>query len=119
LPPNEAEVSAWVASFGGGGFFLSDDLRALPSERLQAGLAAGRVALGVSGVPAQPDDLFAGPLPTTLANAVLDHLATKNDHRVPTLWHLQDGRKLALNVGEQPVEVGGVAVPAHGATIVP
>ena len=119
LTQEEVDTGGWVVALAGGALFLSDDLRALPAERLGWGLGAGRAALGVSGQPAVPLDRVPLSPPEALVSAIGDQFAGESHHVVPARWLLQDGRRLSINVGEESVEVEGVVVPPHGARLLP
>jgi hypothetical protein len=118
LPREEVDFGAWVVALAGGAFFLSDDLRLLPPERRSWGLTDGRVTLGSGGLPSFPEDLFPAPAPAALSTAIADSILGRNSHVVPGIWRTPDGRRVALNVAEQPLAVGSVVVPSRGARVV-
>jgi hypothetical protein len=113
------DAGAWTAAVAGGALFLSDDLRALPEDRLARGLPAGVVATALAGRPSVPETLFAGPLPTSLVSALADHLGGDSSHVVPVRWRLPDGRRLAFNVSDAPIDVDATTVPPRSARLLP
>ncbi len=119
LTQEEVDTGAWVVALSGGALFLSDDLRALPAERRGWGLDDGRAMLAVSTAPAVPEDRVPQSPPDELVSAIGDQFAGESHHLVPARWRLQDGRRLAINVGEVDLMVEGVVVPPHGARVLP
>lgn len=119
LGEDAVDAGAWTAAVAGGALFLSDDLRALPEDRLARGLPPGVTATALAGRPSVPLTLFAGDLPTTLVSALADYLSTSSTHVVPTTWRLPDGRRLAFNVSSAPMEVEATTVPPHAARLLP
>lgn len=118
MPREDVETSVWVASLTGGALFLSDDLRALPQERRSWGLDTARLALGLGGQPAVPQDLIAAEPPEKLTNAIIDQLMRRSQHVLPAKWRLPDGSLVAFNFSDEEQVIDGVTVPAHGARLV-
>lgn len=118
LDRNEVEVGQWVAALSGGAFFLSDDLRALETER-DGWLLPDAVALGVAGVPAVPVDLVPATAPRTLANALSDEVSGRNRHVVPSAWRLPQGGTLYINWSDAPATIAAREVGARSAIVVP
>ena len=117
LPRAEVEAGAWGVAFAGGALFLSDDLRLLPGDRFGWGLDPDRVALAVGGIPSFPVDPFPGDPPDTLTSILLDLLLGKDDHVVPVVWQLPDGRRVGLNVTADATDVEGISVPSHSVVL--
>ncbi len=111
----EVEAAALLPAMAGGALFLSDDLRVLPQDRVDWGLSPQLAARALSGLSADPEQLFVPNAPASLANPVMEHLTAKNTQRVPLVWRMSDGQRVALNVSSQPVEVDGHTVPARSA----
>ncbi len=104
LPRAEVELGALVAALGGGAFFLSDDLRALPDER-RSWIPEGVVALGLAGRGAQPvDELLAEP-PRTLTSALSDHIVGRSRQAVPSRWLAGDGTTWVVDWEERTLRV--------------
>ncbi|MCZ7687595.1 MAG: hypothetical protein M5U28_56205 [Sandaracinaceae bacterium] len=121
LPREEVETGAWVVALSGGALFLSDDLRALPDERVAWGLTAERVALSLGGEPAYPEDFLPASAPSRLRSAITDHLSpgATSSHVIPTVWRAPDGTRVAINATEAAITVEGVEVPPRGARVLP
>jgi alpha-galactosidase len=119
LPQNEVEAGVWVAASAAGALFLSDDLTRLPAERLDWGLDAKRVALGLSGEPAEPVSFYPDTVPTYLKSMKDDFLQFNATQYVPSLWKLKDGSCVAINFEPAPRTIGGAQVPAHTAVALP
>jgi hypothetical protein len=62
-------------------------------------------------VPATPPD--------ALGNPIIDFFAGESSHVVPARWQLQDGRRLAINIGETALDVDGVIVPPRASRLLP
>lgn len=118
-PQSEAEVEAgaWVAAAPGGGFFLSDDLRKTPDERVARALDRGKVRAGLSGAPAAPESFFPEILPRKL-NSMFTRLFTGR-HEVPEVWRMPDGRRVGFNFTHRDKLVEGLPIPARGARELP
>ncbi len=121
LGREEVETGAWVVAMGGGALFLSDDLRALDASRADWALDERRVALSLSAEPAIPDELLPEDAPARLPSALSDQLGRggRSTHVIPRTWRMQDGTRVAVNVGEEPAEIGGVEVPARATRVAP
>lgn len=119
LPPSEVEVGAWTVAFAGGGLFLSDDLRVLDDARVPIGLTPPRVDQALAGEPAVPVDYLPASPPARLSNALSDHARDRSSHVVPRLWRLSDGRRVGLNVSDDPIDVEGTSIPARSAIVLP
>ncbi len=117
LPQNEVDLGGWVVAAGGGGLFLSDDLRLLPDERKSWGLDSGRYEMGKWGVGATPEDLVPALPPKTLSSPVGDYFLDMNSHVVPIRWTMQDGTRVAFNIDEDAIEVEGQNVPARSVVV--
>jgi len=113
LSRTEVDAAALLPALAGGALFLSDDLRVLPEERVRWGLQAELAALALGGVAAEPEQLFVSTPPPALGNPVMEHLMGKNEHRVPLVWRLADGRRVALNVSSDPAIAEGELVEPH------
>jgi len=118
LPQNEVEAGGYVAAFAGGAFFLSDDLRVLPQERMSWGFDARRAAWGVGKLPLVPADPFPEHPPENLANVLSDLISQKTHHVVPGVWRTTDGSEVLLNVDDEPREIASLPVEAHSARVV-
>ena len=119
LSREEVDMGGWVVAFAGGALFLSDDLRNLPTERRTWGLDAVRINSSLSGKPAIPQDIFPANPPKILTNALIDNVANKNSHVLPTTWVMPDGTRVYLNLTEDEVTMGSVKIPARGARTLP
>ncbi|MCB9786921.1 MAG: alpha-galactosidase [Deltaproteobacteria bacterium] len=119
LAPDAVDLGAWAVGLSGGALFLSDDLRALPEARRLRGVPAGAAAAALSGQPSVPETLFGGDLPSTLSSALADHIGGEHSQVVPVVWRLPDGRRVAFNVGAEPLTVEGATVPAEAARVLP
>jgi hypothetical protein len=115
----EIGAGAWVAAFGGGAFFLSDDLRALPAGRSALGVDAARVAAGLSGTPSIPLDPTPATPPASLVNVVGDLLSHQNTHVVPQLWQTPSGKKISLNSTDVAITSEGTPTAPHSAATLP
>jgi len=118
LTADEVAFGGWVVAFGGGGLFLSDDLREVDASRGSWGLDATRAEAALGGQPAIPLGHFPGEPPAYLISHAADHLAGRNSHVLPTEWRLPDGRRVVLNLGEEPLTVDGVTIAPRGAMVV-
>ncbi|MCU0665106.1 MAG: alpha-galactosidase [Myxococcota bacterium] len=116
LPRNEVEAGLWVATSTGGAFFLSDDLRALASERL-GWLEEDLLTLALTGTPAVPESFFPDVIPDVLKNMKDDLFSA--EHQVPSVWRFQDKRRMAINFNNSQKTIEGVKVPAHTAVELP
>jgi hypothetical protein len=119
LTQNEAEVGAWVAAFAGGAFFLSDDLRVLPSERHVWAFTPERLAAGIAGQASVPEAVFMADPPPRLSSAVEDAIAGMSTAMVPVVWTTPGGARVALNFGEAVIVVEGADVPPRSAVLLP
>ncbi len=118
LPREEVDTGAWVVALAGGALFLSDDLRALPSERPDWALDAARVSLSMSGAPAMPEDVLPEGAPRSLASALGDQLRNgRSSHVIPQRWRFPDGTRIAINATEEEIVVEGVSVPARASRL--
>ncbi len=121
LTREEVETGAWVVAFSGGALFVSDDLRTLPDERVEWGLAPEVVALALGGAPALPEDYLPAGAPRRLAHAIGDHVSRDgaSTHVVPSIWRAPDGRRRALNATEAPRVIEGVEIPPRAVRVLP
>lgn len=119
LDADEVSFGGWVVAFGGGGLFLSDDLRDVDASRGDWGLDATRAAAAMGGLPAIPLDHFPADPPPFLATHAGDHLAGHNTHVLPTQWRLPDGSRVVLNLSDNALTVDGVTIAPRGAAVVP
>ncbi|MCC6750375.1 MAG: alpha-galactosidase [Deltaproteobacteria bacterium] len=117
LPEEQVGVGGWLAALAGGALFLSDDLSQLTKDRLTLGVDPTRAALATGGLAGRPEELVPASPPLALANAFVDHLRARNDHVLPALWRLPDGRRVALNFTEAPLAVEGTTVPPRAARL--
>jgi hypothetical protein len=117
LAQNEVEAGGYVASFAAGAFFLSDDLRLLPEERLTWGIDAQRAAWGVGKLPLIPRDPFPADPPDELSNVLIDLVSKKNSHVVPDRWRAEDGTEVLLNVDDEPRRIASQRVEPHSAVV--
>lgn len=119
LARDEVDAGGFVVAFGGGGLFLSDDLRKLPDERATWGIDVVRARHAVSGVPSVPEDLFPDSPPATLSNVIVDIVTKKSSHVLPRVWRMPDGVRVGWNAGDDERTIGGVVVPGHAARVLP
>jgi Melibiase len=117
LPQNEVGAGGWVAAFGGGAIFLSDDLTKLDASRVAWGLDVKRVKLATGADPAIPEDYLPDDAPDALSNAIVDQLSSKSTGVVPRVWDLPDGTRVAINASDAAIDVGGTSVPAESARV--
>lgn len=115
---DQVEFGAWVVAAAGGGLFLSDDLRSLDPERIEWGLGDGRESLALS-TGAHPESPFPPDPPESLVSGFADAVARRSRHVVPVTWRFPDGRRVAFNVRDEPVEVEGTTVPPRAARVLP
>ncbi len=116
LPQAEVDAGIWIAASAGGAMFLSDDLRALPSDRA-SWIDSARVKIGLGGVPAIPESHVPDTIPDTLTNMELDMETKTNDHRVPSVWRMPDQRRVGFNFGDEDISREGVTIPPHAAVV--
>lgn len=121
LPREEVETGAWVVALSGGALFLSDDLRALPDERVDWALTEDRVILALGGEPAYPEDFLPADPPARLSNAIGDHISRTHasTHVIPRVWRAPDGTRVAINVTDSAITIEDVEVPPRGARVLP
>ena len=117
LDEEEVGFGTWVVALAGGAFFLSDDLRNLPLDRHGLSLDTIRVETALGGEPARPEDVFPDHPPDTLASVLQDHLSGTNSHVVPVIWRLPGGKRVGLNLSDEPLEVDSATIPPHGARL--
>ena len=118
LERDEVESGAWVVAFSGGALFLSDDLRALPDERV-GWIPGEAITLALGGEPAYPEDYLPAAPPRRLSHAIGDNARGESTHVVPVVWRAPDGSRRALNVTEDPITVEGVDVPPRSVRPLP
>jgi len=119
LDEDEVGFASWIVAFAGGGLFLSDDLRELPSERWTWRLDEMRFHVTMSGIPSVPVDLFPAEPPHALSTALGDFLSHDNTHVLPTRWTTPDDSTVVLNLTSEQIEVEGTVVPPRGALQLP
>lgn len=119
LSQNEVSLGAWVAALAGGAYFLSDDLRALDAERHGWAFSPALLETALAGVSARPEGLFPAQLPGRLSNAIEDAIAGSSAARLPPVWRTPAGKRVVLNVGDEPLTVEGEAVPGRSAALLP
>lgn len=117
LSRDEVEAGAWVATAAGGAMVLSDNLQKLDRQRLTWGYTAQQLKNGLSGRPARLLSYFPPEIPNDL-NSMKDRLFTA-EQKVPELWILPDGTRVALNFGNAKKVIGGVQVPKNAARVIP
>jgi len=108
MAENEVEAGAWIVALGGGGYFLSDDLRALDAERPGWALSPEVLAAALSGEVTPPVDLVPADPPAELVNAIADFLSGESRHVLPSRWGA-----LRLNTTDAPRQIDGETVPAR------
>jgi len=113
LPLEQVEAAGWVVAFAGGALFLSDDLRGLPEERKGWGMDPYRAAHALGRVPARPEAPFEVAAPSSLGSVVADAISGTISQVVPPVWVMPDGKRVALNVGDDEIMVEGIAVAPH------
>ncbi|TNF30010.1 MAG: alpha-galactosidase [Deltaproteobacteria bacterium] len=109
---NEVEAGAWIVAVAGGGFFLSDDLRALDAERPSWAVTPQILAAALSGEVTLPGDLVPADPPADLVNAIGDYAAGESRHVVPGVWD-----RLRLNTRDDERDIFGVSVPGRSAIL--
>ena len=119
LPQNEVDVGAWVAALAGGAFFLSDDLRALPSDRHGWAFSPERLEVGLAGVAAVPESVFPEVVPGRLSNAFEDAIAGTSTARVPAVWRSGFGYRVAFNFGDESATIDGTDLPRRSTLVLP
>ena len=119
LQPAELAFGAWTVALAGGGWWLSDDLRTLSSERKALGASPLWLQAATSGVPAVPDPVLPAEAPTRLVSALFDHIEQQSRHILPLRWRLSDGRYVLFNPSDGAVSVGTTAVSPRSAVLVP
>jgi hypothetical protein len=119
LQPAEVGFGAWTVAAAGGGWWLSDDLRTLSTERKSAGATVDWVQVATAGEPAVPEPLLPPEAPTRLVSALFDHIEQQSRHVLPQRWKLPDGRYVLFNPGDAAVLVGQTTVPARSAVLAP
>ncbi|MGB0647066.1 MAG: alpha-galactosidase [Bradymonadia bacterium] len=102
LSQNEATTGLWTSALGGGGLFLSDDLRQLDNTR-QTWVTTDIITLATSGQPSLPSSLGASKLPEQLTSQILDQTNQRSDHRVPVEWQTRDNEALLINLTDEPL----------------
>jgi hypothetical protein len=117
LPPNEVDFGLWTVAFAAGGYFLSDDLQKLPTDRLAPGLDAKRLKLAIGGQLSLPTSIFPDNPPQTLANAILDQIALTTTQIVPPIWNTPDGQRVLMNASDVTATIDGQQVPPHSAFV--
>lgn len=118
LDADEVAFGGWVVAFGGGGLFLSDDLRHVDASRGDWGLDTVRAAAATGGVPAIPTDHFPADPPTYLTTHMMDHLAGDNRHVLPSRWRLPNGHQVVLNLTDDPLTLDTLTIQPRGAAVV-
>lgn len=118
--PSQAEVKVamFVCALAGGSFFLSDDLRKLPSDRL-GWVESELLSLALGARSGRPENLFVSDPPAALANPVSEHLLRQNRQQLPSVWRFSDGRRVAFNFGDESRMVETVSLAPHAATCLP
>ncbi len=117
LEEHEVDAGGYIAAFGGGALFLSDDLRTLPAERRAFGLDERRAVWALSKHPGVPEDPYPQEPPERLVNTLVDLVKHQTTHVVPAVWQADDGTRVLLNVSDEPRTIRGVEVPAHSARV--
>jgi len=118
LPESEVDVGVWVALAAGGVMFLSDDLRNLPDDRLHWQLTGSQSEMLLHGGRRIPVVQIPDEIPSTLTNAVIDHISRKSQHAIPTEWvdpHGGSPARLTINFTDGPLPPEHRAVPPHTA----
>ena len=120
LPKSQVDLGAWVAVATGGALFLSDDLTRLPVERREWGLDSKKIAIGIGGEAAVPESFFPPEIPVELRN-----MNDRNNpfyttpFRIPPVWRLPDGTRVALNFHDTALMIDGVSIPKNSAKELP
>ncbi len=117
MEEEEVGFGTWVAAFAGGALFLSDDLRNLPADRHGLGLDPIRVHTALGAEPARPEDPYPKSPPAVLAFVISDLLSGTNNHVLPNIWVLPDGKRVGLNLTDEPLELESTTIPPHGARL--
>ncbi len=118
LPDNEVNVGVWVAAAARGLLFLSDDLRALPDDRLHWKLTEAQAECLQHEGGRAPRSQFPDTLPSTLTNAVIDQVARKSQHAIPFVWDPVgwiSRDQLTINFTDEPLPAGYRPVAPHTA----
>ena len=115
LPASEVDFGLWTVAFAAGGYFLSDNLEVLPTDRLAPGLDAKRLNLALGGKLSLPTSIFPDNPPTTLSSAILDQIALTTTQIVPPIWNTPDGQRVLMNASDVTATIDGHVVQPHSA----
>ncbi len=117
LPRDQVEAGVWVAAAAGGAMILSDNLLQLDRQRLTWGYDTRQMKNGTSGQPARLKSYFPAEIPDDL-NSMKDRFFTA-EQKVPEVWIMPDGTRVALNFGKDKKFIEAVEVPSNASRILP
>ena len=99
-----ALASAWVVALGGGGFYLSDDMRKLDQKRLSWRLPSALLQQSVSGRAAHPTGVVPKEISSYLRSAsTLDRIFKRNRIVAPQSWQLPNMEEIEFDLVKKSV----------------
>lgn len=96
---SSAEAAAWVVALGGGGLYLSDDMRKLDERRLSWKLSKRLLKQSISAKAAYPTNIIPRNVPKVLNSpGIFSRLTNTNPIQAPEKWSLPDGSRVEFDL---------------------
>ncbi len=96
---DSSQAAAWVVALGGGGLYLSDDMRNLSDDRLDWSLPRTLLEQSVSGFAGHPIGVIPDKISTHLKSpSILDRILKINRLIAPEKWVLPSGKTIVFDL---------------------